>query len=224
MTNPVTVILSTAYLPPIEWFVYFLFGEKILIEQHETYPKQTYRNRCEIATANGKLSLTIPVIKVHGNHTKTKDIIISNNQNWQTQHWRALTAAYANSPFFLYYQDDIRVFYFEEFDNLMDFNLAFLKQVMELMQIEKAFELTREFDINQKATIDLRTEITPKKPFNKLSLPDYYQTFQEKSGFFPSLSIIDLLFNTGPEAADLLKATVERNKLILLKNLNHGKV
>ncbi len=217
MAIPKTVLLPIAYLPPIDWFIYFLFGEKILIEQHETYRKQTYRNRCEIATANGKLSLTIPVIKVHGNHTKTKDIIVSNHQNWQIQHWRALVAAYANSPFFMYYRDDIEHFYFDEVDHLMVFNLAFLEKIMELTGIKKAFELTHEFKVNPDGLIDLRSEITPKTANSQLSIPEYYQTFQEKNGFMPALSIIDLLFNIGPETIDFLKATTDRNKLILLK-------
>lgn len=203
-------MLPIAYLPPVQWFIYFVTADRVMIEQHETYPKQTYRNRCEIATANGKLSLTVPVIKVDGNHTKTKDIAISNYQNWQILHWRALLAAYANSPYFLYYRDDLEPFFIEKFENLMAFNLALLKKVMELTGIEREFELTGRFDLQPENVLDLRHEITPKKAFTQSSLPEYYQVFREKHGFIPGLSIIDLLFNMGTETADILNNAVEK--------------
>ncbi|MBE0638183.1 MAG: WbqC family protein [Bacteroidales bacterium] len=209
MKSGSTVLLPIAYLPPLQWFVFLFTANKVLIEQHETYPKQTYRNRCVIATSNGKLSLTIPVIKINGNHTKTREIAISYQQNWQKLHWRALVAAYANSPFFLYYQDDLEPFYTKRFENLMKFNLELMKKIMELVGIEPEFELTTTFELNPSGILDLRDEITPKKPFMLFSLPDYYQVFQEKQGFIKGLSIIDLLFNMGPETVDVLKQCAE---------------
>jgi hypothetical protein len=209
MDKESVVLLPTAYLPPIQWFVYLFATKKVFIEQYETYPKQTYRNRCEIATANGRLALTIPVIKVNGNHTKTKDIEISDHQNWQVLHWRALTAAYANSPYFMYYQDEFEPLFVHKFQNLMDFNFALLENVMKLISIEKEVELTNTYEFNPPGVLDLRGEISPKITFDKFPLPEYYQVFKEKNRFIPGLSIIDLLFNMGPESAGLLKSTAE---------------
>ncbi len=210
MKNEIVALLPTAYLPPIQWFVYFIAAERVFIEQHETYPKQTYRNRCEIATANGRLALTIPVIKVNGNHTKTKDIAISDHQNWQVLHWRALTAAYANSPYYMYYQDDLEPLYTMKFENLLDFNLVLNKKVMMLTGIEKEIELTSTYEFNPPGVLDLRSEISPKITFDKFPLPEYYQVFKERNGFIPGLSIIDLLFNMGPESADVLRKSAEK--------------
>jgi hypothetical protein len=205
MDKTFPILLPAAYLPPIQWFVYLLAAGRVLIEQHETYPKQTYRNRCEIATANGSLALTIPVIKVHGNHTKTKDIAISGHQNWQVLHWRALVAAYANSPYFMFYQDDFEPFFQMKYDNLLQFNLELLELVVRLLEVGKAFELTSDFEQNPTGLLDLRNEITPKKPFTHFPLPEYTQVFQEKTGFIPGLSIVDLLFNKGPESIGILR-------------------
>ncbi len=205
------ILLPTAYLPPIQWFVCFFAAKEVFIEQHETYPKQTYRNRCEIATANGKLALSIPVIKVDGNHTKTKDIAISDHQNWQALHWRAFVAAYANSPYFLFYQDDFEPFFQKKHDNLLQFNLELLDLVMRLLEVEKPFKLTSGFEKNPAGMLDLRNEITPKKPFTLFPLSEYYQVFEERNGFKPGLSIVDLLFNMGPEAVEILLNTTDRN-------------
>jgi len=210
MDKEIIALLPTAYFPPIQWFVYLVAADRVLIEQHETYPKQTYRNRCEIATANGRLALTVPVIKVDGNHTKTKNIAISDHQNWQTLHWRAFTAAYANSPYFMYYQDELEPFFTKKFENLMDFNLALIEKMMKLVGVEKEIELTSSYEFNPPGVLDLRSVFTPKKAFGQFPLPEYYQVFNEKNGFIPGLSIIDLLFNMGPESAAVLRKTAEK--------------
>ena len=199
-----TVILPTAYLPPVQWFVCLMNARKVLIEQYETYPKQTYRNRCEIASANGKLALTIPVVKVNGNHTKTNKIAISDAENWQILHWRALEAAYANSPYFLYYRDELEPFYTGKFNNLLDFDLELIRLILQLTGIEKTLEMTASFELHPAEALDLRHIITPKKPFTLFTLPVYYQVFEDRNGFLPGMSIIDLLFNSGPETRDVL--------------------
>jgi hypothetical protein len=106
-----SILLATAYLPPVQYFMAIVNADDVYIEKHETYHKQTFRNRCEIYTANGKLPLTIPVIKVNGNHTRIDEITISDQYKWQILHWRAIKIAYSNSPFFLYYKDDLSVFF-----------------------------------------------------------------------------------------------------------------
>lgn len=199
-----SILLPTAYLPPVHYFGYLVKADRILIEQFETYPKQTYRNRCEILTANGQFSLTIPVSKPFGNHTMTKDIGIANYQNWQTLHWRTIESAYANSPFFLYYKDLFLPFYQKKYQNLLIFNMEMLKMLMAMLGLETPVILTSSYQKNATNILDLREKITPKLAFNSFTLKPYYQVFEVKYGFTPGLSILDLIFNMGEEAGEIL--------------------
>jgi hypothetical protein len=198
------VLMSTAYLPPVPYVAILAKADEVLIEQYETYPKQTYRNRCEIYSANGKIPLIIPVNKPGGNHTMTKDILVSNHEKWQVLHWRAIHAAYANSPFFLYYMDGLKPFFTEAATSLLDFNTRLMKAILDLLGIEVKINLTGDFDLNPENVLDFRRAITPKKTFDEFASKEYYQSFNEKHGFIPNLSIIDLLFHMGPEAGEYL--------------------
>lgn len=204
--------VSTTYLPPIALFASILNAEKISIEQHENYIKQTYRNRCHILSANGILPLSIPVIKTNGNHTKVKDIQISNINNWQTNHWRAIESAYNKSPFFLYYRDELEKFFINRFDNLLIFNTELLKFFFRKIGIKTEIIHSDDFLPIDNKLIDLRYQFSPKKE-ELLQFPHYYQVFEEKSGFVPNLSIIDLLFNEGPETGSYLESVKEINSL-----------
>lgn len=204
------MLLPLAYLPPVQYFAILVAADEVWIEQHETYPKQTFRNRCEIYSANGKLPLSIPVEKINGNHTMTRDIRISDHQNWQAAHWRAIRSAYANSPFFLYYQDEILPFYQKKFTGLLEFNLEILQKIMELTGTGKRLKLTQKFEKHPEGILDFRREITPKKGFTFFQLDSYYQTFEEKHGFIPGLSVIDLLFNLGEESLDYILRQSEK--------------
>ncbi len=199
-----SVILSTAYLPPIEYFAYIIKGGKIYIEVHETFIKQTYRNRCKIQTANGTLNLSIPVSKVNGNHTSVKDIIINNDLQWQKDHWRAIESAYNASPYFEYYKDELENFYKKEYHSLIEFNYLLLMQVFELIGLKKEIENTENFVPGYEDAIDLRNHFSPKKESN-FKCPKYYQVFDDKHGFAPNLSIIDLLFMEGPNTLCFLQ-------------------
>ena len=131
------ILLSTAYLGPIEYFASMSNAKEVTIEKQEHYIKQTYRNRCLIATANGIQSLTIPVIKVNGNRTKIKDIQIAYSEKWQLLHWRAIVSAYNHSPYFLYNKDILEPFYFKEFKFLFDFNFQLLEELLGVLEIDK---------------------------------------------------------------------------------------
>ena len=200
------ILLSTAYLPPLTYFVKIINCNNIVIEHFETYPKQTYRNRCEIYSANGMLSLTIPVIKPNGNHTLTKDIEISNVNNWQKIHWRAIESAYSSSPFFMYYRDLFYPFYEKKYKYLLDFNNSLLELILKILKIAVNINTTLKFEKQPNDTKDMRNAIHPKKATDAYfeQMPFYTQVFHDKYGFLSNLSIIDLLFNEGNFTKDYL--------------------
>lgn len=196
-------LLPTAYLPPIHYFSVLLKSETVFIEQYEHFIKQTYRNRCEILSSNGPLSLTIPLQK-----QADKEIIsqkkISYSEPWQIKHWRAITSAYKNSAYFEYFEDEFKPFYFEEHEFLMEYNMALIKLILHILRQKKELQFTAEFQKNFEG-IDLRESLTQKPGTGN---PQYYQVFGDKFGFTPHLSVIDLLFNKGLESVDYLTLKV----------------
>ncbi len=205
MTLEKPVLLPTSYMPSVHYFMLMAAAPEVFIEKHETYPKRTLRNRCEIYTANGKLPLTIPVTRVNGHHTQVDRVQISGQYDWQTLHWRAIRIAYTNSPFFLFYQDDIKVFYQKEFANLFDFNMKQIKELCEIIGLEVKISVTDSFEKDPEEMTDFRHILSPKFDISNFHFKTYYQAFSEKHGFIPGISILDLLFNMGPESIDYLK-------------------
>jgi hypothetical protein len=201
------VILSSSYLAPIQYYSK-LANFPVCIEQHCNYVKQTYRNRCIIASANGIMPLTIPVDKDGKEKCLTRDIRISTHEDWQTLHWRAIVSAYNSTPFFEYYEDDLRPFYEKRWDYLFDFNNEIQQKIIELLDIDVNISFTEEYKTDfSGGEIDFREAIHPKKNLEdpNFKLVPYYQVFEHKFGFLPNLSIIDLLFNMGNEAFIVIK-------------------
>ena len=214
------VLLSTTYFGPIQWYQKLYRADKVWIECHETFQKQTYRNRCVIATTQGNQALTVPVERSPLSPVITiKDLRISDHGNWRHLHWNAIQSAYGESPFFEYYQDDIRPFFEKRWDFLLDFNEAICEKMCELIDIQPAIYHTEEYikipsSLNtQHSTLntqhypvlntrDFRDAIQPKHPAADpdFSPKPYYQVFRQKHGFLPNLSILDLLCNMGPES------------------------
>ena len=162
------MVVSLSYLGPVSYYALLAQDEKVMLEQHERYVKQTYRNRCRILTANGPMDLSIPVEK-HGPHTLYKDIRIASHDNWQQQHWRSILSAYNSSPFLEYYQDDFHPFYEKKWDFLWDFNFALQEVVLSLLDLQPDIQLTDSYA--ETGPDDFRDVIHPKKSLPDLGLP-----------------------------------------------------
>ena len=205
-------ILATTYFGPVQWYQKLNRFDGVLMEQHEHFMKQTYRNRCVIATTQGVQALTVPVEAPVGegvalSKTEIKDVRISNHGKWRTEHWNALQSAYGESPFFEFYEDDIRPFFENRWEFLLDFNMAITEKMCELLDIHPHIELTSSYQNSLPigegwGETDFRTVIHPKHPQedSDFSPKPYYQVYKERLGFLPNLSILDLLFNMGNEA------------------------
>lgn len=201
-------LLATTFFGPVQWYAKMANDGKVLIESCENYTKQTYRNRCVIATANGTQTLTVPVER--GTSESIRDIIISDHGNWRHIHRHALMSAYGDSPFFEFYADDIMPFFERRWKYLYDMNTDICRTVCELIDIHPDIQHTDKYiaaaDIPP-TIADYREAIRPKHP-----LPDdgfhpreYYQVYSQRHGFMPNMSILDLLFNMGPESIFVLK-------------------
>ncbi|MDR3193803.1 MAG: WbqC family protein [Tannerella sp.] len=205
------VYLSSAYLAPVQYYAKLFSHDTAYVETAENYLKQTYRNRCLIAGANGVLALTVPVVKPATEKCLTKDIRLSDHGRWRHLHWQALVSAYGQSPFFEYYRDDLAPFYAgRPFDFLFDFNEALRQHICEWIDLSSDVRYTSHYapDVPN----DFREALRPKHPgADRTFRPHpYYQVFREKHGFLPNLSIVDLLFNMGPETVCVLQQSVQR--------------
>jgi len=208
-----TALLQTAYFGPVQWYQKLYRYDHVLIEQHDSYQKQTYRNRCVIATANGMQTLTVPTVSSGssaGEKCLVKDLRISDHNQWRRVHWNALQSAYSESPFFEYYADDIRPFFEKKYEFLIDFNETIRQTICELLDIHPHVAYTSSFlppfttpDGSPSGSLaDFRSVIHAKHPEPDADFKPkrYWQVFQHKHGFLPNLSILDLLFCMGPES------------------------
>lgn len=194
-----TCILPSSYLAPIDWYMHLRRHPEARVEVYDHYEKQSYRNRCTIAAPDGPLALTIPIVKPEAGKTLTRDIRISDHGQWRHLHWNALQTAYRRSPFFEYYADDFQPFYTRRWEFLTDFNEALHHTVCGLIDLPPAPGRTTAYETLPLGQPDLRRLIHPRLPAT-LEVRPYWQVFAHKRGFLPGLSIVDLLFNLGPES------------------------
>lgn len=197
-------VFPSFYLPPIEYFSKMLkHRDHVFIENAEHFQKQTYRNRATIHSANGSLDLIVPVSKGSKNHTFIKDVRISYEFNWQRLHWLSLQASYRSSAYFEYYEDDFSIFYEKKWNFLFDYNEAVLQLIFRLLKQQINLQYTNHFEKSYTELQDYRNSIHPKQTYI-LNPKPYFQVFEERNGFLPNLSFIDLLFNQGPQSIQYL--------------------
>jgi hypothetical protein len=214
-------ILDLQYLPNLSYIACLLYFDVIHIDLYEHYEKQSYRNRCEILTTHGKMSLTIPVVKSQGKQIM-KEVEIDHQQKWLRHHWRSIYSAYGKAPFFEFYVIYFEPFFQKEYTHLAEFNLELLTLCLKLLGLSKQIVLSTNY-INKPSNErfwDLRSEIHPKRLIEEkrlFGIPAYQQVFGKR--FVANLSILDLIFCEGPNAKQLLKESLVINKPNLKSNI-----
>ncbi len=203
------LLIESQYFPPVNVIKTSLYESHIIISPYELYTKMSFRNRCVIPTANGMVSLSIPLVGGRENRKQMKDVVIDHQADWQQIHWRTITSAYGRSPWFEFFRDDLEKFYLQKYELLMDWNLDLLQWIYTIIGVKIRIEIPETDSINglENPFLDLRNKILPKN-FQALNIisecPVYAQVFQEKIGFQPNMSIIDLIFCEGKNTRTLL--------------------
>lgn len=200
------LLLHPSYFGPVSQFVALAKADKVIFENEDNYQKQTYRNRMYIYGANGKLLLNIP-IKHTGDksgHQKYRNVKVENDFPWQQQHWKSLQTVYRTSPFFEFYEDDFLPLYEKKYEFLIDFNYDCLQLALECLQMDVDYRKTEEF-ISEPLNITDGRSLVKAKGEKEIILEPYTQVFETKFGYLNDLSIVDLIFNEGPNAASYLQ-------------------
>jgi hypothetical protein len=200
------LIIHSAYLPPLAYFVRMQRADTIRVESCDHYSRQTLRNRCVIMGPNRVQALSVPVVNHHGRKTLMRDARIDYSSRWQQVHWRTIEAAYNKSPFFSLYREEFEPFWLTPYTFLFDLNMDLLSLCLELAEVQVPLIKTEQYILHYEDDVDLRPETTPADSGRGLNFPRYIQVFEPVHGFVPNLSIIDLLFNRGPQTGDYLES------------------
>jgi hypothetical protein len=196
-----SAIFPIFYIPPVSYFSGIKncdYNFKLEIQEH--FPKQTYRNRASIYSPNGTLDLMIPVIKGSKVHTKVKDVKISDEFKWQRLHWKSFESCYRNSAYFEYYEAEFNNFYSTKYEFLYDFNMDLFQWILKQLKLNIELKFTEEYIKTYDHVLDARSEFPVKDKHLTSNAKPYFQVFDDREGFKANLSIVDLLFNQGPQA------------------------
>ena len=197
------ILISSAYLPPVEYFSLILKADEVFIEREENYLKQTFRNRCYILSAQGRQILTVPVYLGSLHKTPVKDIRIDYSKRRQQVHLRAVIASYRSSPYFEFYFEDLEKIILRTHQFLLDLNSELTESLLTILGIRKSIYYTSLFEPVGETENDFRYKITPKKESDFVP-KEYLRVFNIGHKLVPGVSIIDLVFNMGPEAIGYL--------------------
>lgn len=192
-------INSLMCFPPIHWWQATLKYKSIYLDINEPFRKMTYRNRYRIATSNGPLLLSVPIMGGREQRVPLHSILIDNKTNWQKQHWRSLFSAYGRAPFFEHYGPELELLFRQTYEHLAAFNKAAIDMISKAFRVQQLFINEMEPGLQQDPTIDLRAEAAVSDS------PSYPQVFEDRIGFIGDLSILDLLMNEGPSGYLLLQ-------------------
>jgi hypothetical protein len=194
--------IFSSYIPNVATLAVLAKQECVNIQTQAFYQKQTYRNRTQIAGANGVLNLSIPIEKgVKGTRLVDQDVMISYDEMWQNNHWKSFVSAYQSSPFFEFYQDELEAVFFKKQKKLLDFNMDILQLIMDWLELDTQIKISTEQPLYNPTGEAL---ISAKKA-TSLHLPKYIQVFESKLGFISNLNALDLICCLGPESPSYLK-------------------
>ncbi|HOY37726.1 MAG TPA: WbqC family protein [Bacteroidales bacterium] len=204
-----SVLLTTSYFPSVQYCSKLVHFTDIYLEYYDNYDRQTYRNRCNILSANGAICLSIPVIKPAVDRQKTGEVLIDYSYNWQRNHFQAIKSAYRKSAYYDYYIDELESFFKIQEKSLFMQNYKILLKLLEIIGIDRNIRITKEYAESNPSFIDLRYTMQPKIQKNSEDphfFPQpYHQVYPEKFRFMPNLSVLDLIFNEGPLCLQFLE-------------------
>ena len=201
-----TLIIPACYFGPVELYRVIAHADRVIVDLGEHYVKQSYRTQTHIAAANGAERLSVRIQRTHVK-TPVREMHVSYSEHWVEQHWHAIRSAYGQSAWFIHYEDDVRSVVLDRNTSLSERNLNSMRLMLRLCKLEQTLEVSNEY-VEMANTLDLRGILHPKKdlPASLLSRSTYRQVFEEKHGFIPRMSILDLLMNMGPEAHTVLRS------------------
>jgi hypothetical protein len=199
------IVSELQYFPPVTYLSTLYKESYVYLDIYETYRKMSFRNRCIIAGAQGTISLSVPLKDGRNQNLPMNEVLISDKENWQTRHFKSIQSAYNRSPFFEYYQYELSGIYQTAFSRLVDWNLHCLNWVKEKLNWSAEIRFTEtSVPFHAEGFEEVRNIVLPKN-YSQWNPVKYRQVFEERTGFFPNLSVLDLLFNTGKEAGELLR-------------------
>ena len=198
--------IENQYFPLVNWFKYSCGSKYIILSSCEAYQKMSFRNRTVICGSNGLINLSVPIENGRNQKLPFKDVKISYQENWQLSHWRSIASCYGKSPFFYYYQDELQKLFYKKHSFLFDLNLNILDWLKVVIKLPAQIIIAEENPVipGDIEIANMTNKWLPKNFQSDLAAIKYSQVFEDKIGFQPNVSILDMLFNTGVEISNLL--------------------